>query len=413
MNGPRQLPPAKGQGDGKTGPLQGLRVLDISTVVAAPTTAALLADYGATVTKVELPGVGDSLRQFAPFKDGKSLWWKVTNRDKKMVTLDLRHPEAADLFRRLLQNADVLVENFRPGTLDGWGWTRAALRQAQPRLVVLRTTAFGQDGPYAARPGFARVFEAMGGLTYITGQTDGPPMHAGYPMGDAVGGLFGALGVMAALWQQARDPAAGGEDIDLSLTEGVLKLLDFLTLKQELTGESHERSGNESQYSAPSGVFRSADGEWVSLSGSTDAIFAANCRAIGREDLLDDPHYRTPRQRCEHAASLNTIFRTWCGQTLLSRIRERFEAAGGTLAPIYSARQILQDPQIEARQFLQQVEDPDFGAVRIPGVVPRFAGQACRIRRTGADLGSDNEEVYGALGIGADALRGLRERRVV
>ncbi|MDQ8035607.1 MAG: CoA transferase, partial [Bordetella sp.] len=145
MNGPRQLPPAKGQGDGKTGPLQGLRVLDISTVVAAPTTAALLADYGATVTKVELPGVGDSLRQFAPFKDGKSLWWKVTNRDKKMVTLDLRHPEAADLFRRLLQNADVLVENFRPGTLDGWGWTRAALRQAQPRLVVLRTTAFGQD----------------------------------------------------------------------------------------------------------------------------------------------------------------------------------------------------------------------------------------------------------------------------
>ena len=413
MNGPRQVPPATPQVDGKTGPLQGLRVLDISTVVAAPTAAALLADYGATVTKVELPGVGDSLRHFAPFKNGKSLWWKVTNRDKKMVTLDLRHPEAADLFLRLLQDTDVLIENFRPGTLDGWGWTRAVLRQAQPRLVVLRTTAFGQDGPYAGRPGFARVFEAMGGLTYITGQTDGPPMHAGYPIGDAVGGLFGALGVMVALWKQALDPAAAGEDIDLSLTEGVLKLLDFLTLKQELMGESHTRSGNESQYSAPSGVFRSADGEWVSLSGSTDAIFAANCYAIGREDLPADPRYRSPRERCEHAASLNAIFEAWCAQTPLPRILERFEAAGGTLAPIYSARQILQDPQIEARQFLQQVEDGDFGAVRIPGVVPRFAGQACRIQCTGADLGSDNEAVYGALGIGADALRGLRERRIV
>lgn len=398
---------------GKTGPLQGLRVLDISTIVAAPTAAALLADYGADVTKIELPEAGDGLRNFAPFKDGKSLWWKVTNRDKKLLTLDLRHPRAKPLFQALLGNADVLVENFRPGTLDSWDWSREVLWEAQPRLVILRATAFGQDGPYAGRPGFARVFEAMGGLAYITGEAGGAPMHAGYPIGDAIGGLFGALGVMAALWKRARDPDLPGEDIDLSLTEGVLKLLDFLTLKHELLGESHERSGNLSQYSAPGGVYRSRDGQWVSLSGSTDVIFAANCRAIDRTDLTADPRYITNRGRCESAAALNAIFESWFAQHSLEEILRSFERCGGTLAPVHSARQIVDDPQMQARGFLQAVQDPDLGAVRIPGVVPRFARDTCAIRRTAGALGSDNTEVYGALGFDAMELAELRRLRVI
>ncbi len=397
----------------KTGPLQGLRVLDIATIVAAPTSAALLGDYGAEVTKVELPGVGDGLRHFAPFKDGKSLWWKVTNRDKKLLTLDLRHPRAQALFRALLAKADVLIENFRPGTLDAWGWGREALWQAQPRLVILRATAFGQDGPYADRPGFARVFEAMGGLAYITGAPDGPPMHAGYPIGDAIGGLFGALGVMAALWKRARDPALPGEEIDLSLTEGVLKLLDFLPLKHELLGESHQRSGNLSQYSAPGGVFQSRDGQWVSLSGSTDAIFAANCRAIGREDLAEDARYRGNRLRCEAAGELNEVFARWFAAHDLDEILRRFERGGGTLAPICSARQIAEDPQLRARGFLQPVHDADHGTVHVSGVVPRFAHDPCTIRHTAGELGADNAEVYGAMGLSGAELEALRRQRVI
>lgn len=397
----------------KRGPLQGLKVLDISTIVAAPTAAALLADYGADVTKIELPGTGDGLRNFAPFQDGKSLWWKVTNRDKKLLTLDLRHPRAQALFRALLARADVLIENFRPGTLDNWGWSREVLWEAQPRLVILRATAFGQDGPYAHRPGFARVFEAMGGLAYITGAADGPPMHAGYPIGDAIGGLFGALGIMAALWKRASDPDLPGEDIDLSLTEGVLKLLDFLTLKHELLGESHERSGNLSQYSAPGGVYRSRDGFWVSLSGSTDAIFAANCRAIGRADLLADPRYGTNRGRCESAAVLNAIFEGWFAQHSLEEILRSFERSGGTLAPVYSARQIVDDPQVQARGFLQIVQDADQGEVHIPGVVPRFARDPCAIRHTAGSLGVDNTEVYGAIGLDAADLEELVRLRVI
>ncbi|WP_431513523.1 CaiB/BaiF CoA transferase family protein [Variovorax sp. DAIF25] len=398
---------------GKTGPLRGLRVLDISTIVAAPTAAALLGDYGAQVTKIELPGSGDGLRNFAPFKEGRSLWWKATNRDKRLLTLDLRHPRARPIFSALLAETDVLIENFRPGTLDGWGWSRDALWQAQPRLVILRATAFGQDGPYAARPGFARVFEAMGGLAYITGSPEGPPMHAGYPIGDAIGGLFGALGVMAALWKRARAPDLLGEDIDLSLTEGVLKLLDFLTLKQELLGESHERSGNLSQYAAPGGVYRSRDGQWVSLSGSTDAIFAANCKAIGREDLAANARYATNRHRCESAAVLNAVFGDWFALHDLDEIVRLFERAGGTLAPVYSARQIAEDPQMRARGFLQAVEDPDHGRVHLPGVVPRFALDPCAIRRTAGGLGVDNAEVYGGLGLAPAELESLARQRVI
>ncbi len=191
------------------GPLKGLRVLDIATIVAAPSAAAMLGDYGAEVVKLELP-IGDGARGFPPHKDGKALWWKVTNRNKKFATLDLRKPEGIAILKQLLPKFDVLIENFRPGTLDKWGLPKEVLWAIQPRLVILRATGFGQTGPYRNRPGFARIFEAMSGLTYITGEPDGEPMHAGYPIGDAVGGVFGALGIMTALWKRAKDPDAPG-----------------------------------------------------------------------------------------------------------------------------------------------------------------------------------------------------------
>lgn len=280
------------------GPLTGLRVLDIATIIAGPSAASLLADYGADVLKAELPGAGDGARGFPPHKNGKALWWKVTNRGKRFITLDLRKPEGAALLLRLLPRFDVLVENFRPGTLDRWGLDARTLWQAQPRLVILRVSGFGQTGPYRNRPGFARVFEAMGGLTHLTGQADGEPMHAGYPVADNVGGLFGAVGVLAALWRRARDPAAPGEEIDLSLLESTFKLLEFLPIEYQQLGVVRQRSGNASQYSAPAALYLTQDHHWVSLSGSTDALFAANCRAIGSVDLLDDPRWATASACC-------------------------------------------------------------------------------------------------------------------
>jgi crotonobetainyl-CoA:carnitine CoA-transferase CaiB-like acyl-CoA transferase len=396
------------------GPLSGLRVLDIATIIAGPSAAALLGDYGAEVLKVEMPGAGDGARGFPPHKDGKALWWKVTNRGKRFVTLDLRKPEGAALLLRLLPRFDVLVENFRPGTLDRWGLTAQALWQTQPRLVILRVSGFGQTGPYRNRPGFARVFEAMGGLTHLTGHSEGEPMHAGYPVADNVGGLFGALGVMAALWKRERDPDAPGEEIDLSLLESTFKLLEFLPIEYQQLGAVRQRSGNASQYSAPAALYLTQDRQWVSLSGSTDALFAANCRAIGRADLVSDARFASNSRRVVHAAELNAVFAHWCAQHPLADVLSAFDAAGGTIAPVYGIDQIAADPQIVARQAICEVPDADFGRVHMATVVPRFAHDPCAIRHSGGAIGQDNEAVYrDELGLDEAEVQQLREAMVI
>lgn len=396
------------------GPLTGLRVLDIATIIAGPSAAALLADYGADVVKVELPGAGDGARGFPPFKDGKPLWWKVTNRGKRFLTLDLRRPEGAALLLRMLPRFDALVENFRPGTLDRWGLSKEALWAAQPRLVILRATGFGQTGPYRDRPGFARVFEAMGGLTHISGEPDGEPMHAGYPVADNVGGLFGAVGLLAALWRRARDPDAPGEEIDLSLTEAMLKLLEFLPIEHQQLGTVRARSGNANQYSAPAAVFRTRDAHWVSLAGSTNALFACNCRAIGRPDLIDDPRFAHNADRVAHAQELNGIFARWCEAHALDDVLAAFEAAHGTIAPIYGIDQIEADPHLRARQALCDVPDDDFGSVRMAGVVPRFAADPCAIRHSARALGADNADYFAKeLGLAPHDIERLRSAGVI
>ena len=377
-----------------SGPLTGLRVLDIATIVAAPFAAALLADYGAEVLKVELPS-GDGARGFPPFKEGKSLWWKVTNRNKKFVSLDLRKPEGIAILKKLLPKFDVLVENFRPGTLDRWGLSKEVLWAIQPRLVILRATGFGQDGPYRDRPGFARIFEAMGGLTYITGEPGGEPMHAGYPIGDAVGGVFGALGIVAALWKRAMNPNAPGEEIDLSMTEATLRLLEFLAIEHDQLGTVRERSGNANQYSAPAAVYRTIDNRWVSLAGSTNVLYANNCRAIGRPDLIEDPRFGSNGSRTEHKDELNAIFSAWCAQHALEDVLAVFQKAQGTIAPIYSIDQVFADPQIQARDAITTVPDKDFGSVRMQNVVPRFVNDPGKVNSTGGAIGQDNAEIYG------------------
>jgi len=396
------------------GPLEGLKVLDIATIIAAPFAATLLADYGADVLKIEMPGTGDGVRSFPPFKDGKPLWWKAANRNKKFATLDLRTPDGLALFKRLLPRFDVLIENFRPGTLDRWGLSKEVLWSIQPRLVILRATAFGQDGPYRERPGFARIFEAMGGLTYITGESAGEPTHPGYPIGDSIGGLFGAVGVLAALWKRARDPDAPGEEIDLALTEANFRLLDVLAIEHDQLGVVRGRIGNANGYSAPAAVFRTSDGHWVTLAGSTNALYAANCRAIGRPDLIDDPRFATNDRRVKHASELNDIFAAWCAAHPLDEVLAKFNAAQGTLAPIYAIDQIASDPQVKAREVITRVPDRDFGTVAMTNAVPRFTVDPTRMRHAAGDVGQDNREVYRHwLGLSEQQIEQLTQRKVI
>ncbi len=399
--------------DKPAGPLAGLRILDISTVVAGPFAAGLLGDYGAEIVKVEMPGIGDSLRALAPHKDGVPLWWKVTNRNKKGVTLDLRLPEGRDLFARLVADADVLVENFRPGTLDGWGITRTWLQGINPRLTVLRVTGFGQDGPYAERPGFARIFEAMSGFTQICGEEGGRPLHLGYPISDAVAGLFGAVGILAALHHLVQHPARRGQEIDCSATEAMLRTLEFLAVEYDQLGAVRTRSGNRSQYAAPGNVYRTADDKWASIAASTQSIFVRLCAALDLKHLLQDQRFATNPARVKNYRELDGIVGAAIGKLTLRELREAFTRHEVGFSPIYDIADVFDDPQFKAREAIVSVPDGELGSLRMQGVVPRFSETPGRVRTAGPAIGQHNEEVYGGLGLSAAEIAALRDRKVI
>jgi crotonobetainyl-CoA:carnitine CoA-transferase CaiB-like acyl-CoA transferase len=395
------------------GPLAGLRILDISTVVAGPFAATLLADLGAGVLKAEIPGTGDALRALAPHKAGIPLWWKVTNRNKKGITLDLRKPEGRTLLGRLVAEHDVLVENFRPGTLDGWGITREWLQAINPQLTILRVTGFGQTGPYRNRPGFARVFEAMSGFTRMCGEEGGTPLHPGYPISDAIGGLFGAIGILAALYRLKEEPASRGQEIDCSMTEAMLRTLDFLAIEYDQLGAVRSASGNRSQYAAPGNIYRTADGKWASIAASTQSIFARLCTALGLEALLSDPRFRTNPLRVQNRDAIDAIVGEAIAGLPLAELRARLDAHEVGFSPIYDASDIFADEQFVARDAIVRVPDAELGEIRMQCVVPRFSETPGGVHRAGPALGEHNDEVYGALGLLPRDVQRLREAGVI
>jgi len=394
--------------------LEGLRVLDISNVIAGPFAAALLGDFGAEVVKAELPGGGDALRALPPYKEGKSLLWKAVNRNKRAITLDLRKPEGQALFKRLLPRFDVLIENYRPGTLDRWELPRETLWGLQPKLTILRVTGFGQTGPYRNYAGFARLFEAYSGLTYITGEPDGTPTHPSYPIGDPISGVFGAFGVLVALVHRMKHPDAPGQEIDLSCTEAVLRLLEVLPIEYEQLGLVHGRTGSSNAFVAPAGVFRSSAGEWVTFTAATQNVFARFCALIGRNDLLADPRFADNPSRMSHLDELNAIVAQWIGERPLAEAVAQLSEAGVSVAPIYSNRQILDDPHFRARGSIARAKDEDFGSVAVPGVVPRLSATPGEVRTSGPAPGAHNAEVYGDwLGLSQAEQQKLRAAKVI
>lgn len=395
------------------GPLKGLRILDLSTVVAGPWAATLLADLGADVLKVEIPGVGDPLRALAPHKEGVPLWWKVANRNKKGISVDLRTAEGRDIVARLLPGFDVLVENFRPGTLDGWDMSREWLHEQNPALTILRVTGFGQTGPYRNKPGFARVFEAMSGLTNICGESDGRPLHMGFPIADAVAGLFGALGIVAALYREKVAPRGQGQEIDCSLMESMFRVMDFLPIEYDQLGIVRGRLGNSSQYAAPGNVYRTRDGHWASIAASTQRIFERLCVALELTGVAEDPRYRTNPDRVRNREALDALVADAIARRTLDELAALLDAHAVGFSPIYDIADIFRDPHIAAREGIVSVDDDELGSVRMQSVVPRFSETPGAVHHAGPSLGQHNEEVLGALGCSGAQRAGMRERGVI
>jgi crotonobetainyl-CoA:carnitine CoA-transferase CaiB-like acyl-CoA transferase len=391
-----------------TGPLAGLRVLDISSVIAGPFAATMLADLGAEVLKVELPDSGDALRRLAPHKEGIPLWWKVTNRNKKGITLDLRKPDGKAVLGRLVARHDVLVENFRTGTLDQWGITRNWLQSINPRLTILRVTGFGQTGPYRSTPGFARVFEAMSGFTRMCGEEGGTPLHLGYPISDPIGGLFGAIGVLAELYRLKGDPASAGQEIDCAVAEAMMRTLEFLAIEYDQLGTVRTASGNRSQYAAPGNIYATSDGKWASIAASTQSIYERFCAALGLEHLLADPRFIDNPSRVKNWREIDEIVSQAISRLTLDELRERLHAHEVGFSPIYDASDIFADPHFIARQAIVSVADDELGDVRMQCVVPRFSETPVSVRSAGPSLGQHNHEIFAALGLTAEEIERLR-----
>jgi crotonobetainyl-CoA:carnitine CoA-transferase CaiB-like acyl-CoA transferase len=396
-----------------SGPLAGLRILDISTVVAGPFASTLLADLGADVLKVEIPGAGDALRRLAPHKDGVPLWWKVTNRNKKGITLDLRKADGKALLGKLVAQYDVLVENFRTGRLDEWGITRDWLQAINPRLAILRVTGFGQTGPYRRTPGFARAFEAMSGLTRMCGEEGGTPLHLGYPISDAIGGLFGAIGILAELFRLKDDTRLRGQEIDCAVTEAMMRTLDFLAIEYDQLGSVRTQTGNRSQYAAPGNIYATSDGKWASIAASTQSIFERFCKALGREDLIADPRFIDNPARVKNYQEIDAIVAGAISRLTLDELRTLLHKHEVGFSPIYDAADIFADPHFVARQTIVRVPDEELGEVRMQCVVPRFSETEVAVRRAGPALGQHNDEIFAALGLSEQDVARLKAAKTI
>jgi crotonobetainyl-CoA:carnitine CoA-transferase CaiB-like acyl-CoA transferase len=394
-----------------TRPLEGIRVVEAATLFAAPLAGMLLGDYGAEVIKIEHPKRPDPARGHGPSKDGVGLWFKALARNKRLVTLDLSNQEGADLFLRLAEGADVVLENFRPGTIERWGVGWWELSAVNPRLVLGRISGFGQTGPYASRPGFGTLAEAMSGFAALNGDPDGPPLLPPLALADGVAGLATAFGVLAAL--RAREVTGRGQVVDTSLVEPLLALLGPQVTAFDLLGEQQPRTGNRSSHNAPRNVYRTADGFWVAVSASATPIAARVVRLVGRPDLVEEPWFATGSGRAAHVDELDAAVAAWIGERGRDVVVAAFEAAEAAIAPVYDARDILADPQLAAIGAIATVEDDELGPLRMPGVVTRLSETSGEIRHAGGRHGADTEAVFGELGLGREQLERLHEAGVV
>ena len=394
-----------------TAPLDGVRVIDLATLFAGPLATAFLGDFGADVIKVEHPAKPDPARGHGPAKDGIGLWWKVLGRNKRTVTLNLSDPAGAALLKRLVASADVLVENFRPGTLERWGLSPDELHAVNPGLVVARISGFGQVGPYARRPGFGTLAEAMSGFAAATGEPDGPPTLPPFGLADSVTALAAAYAVMLAL--RSRELSGRGQVVDLAIIEPIMAMLGPQITWYDQVGYVQPRLGNRSGNNAPRNAYRCADGSWVAVSTSAQSIAERVLRLVGRPELIGEPWFATGVGRAAHADELDAAVGAWVAERDRAEVLAAFEAAQAAAGPVYDVRDILTDPQFAALGTVLTVPDEELGEVRMQNVPFRLSATPGRIRHAGPRHGRDTDAVLGALGLAEGELTELRERGVI
>ena len=394
-------------------PLEGLRILDVATILAGPVTATFLAEFGAEVIKVELPGSGDTAREGPTLAPGLSHLWLQEGRNKKSITLDLHQVEGQALLKRLVAVSDVMIENFRPGTLEGWNLAPERLLEINPRLVLARISGYGQTGPYRRKGAFDRMATAFGGGLYVTGYPDAPPVRPGYAVADYMSGYVGAFGVITALyWRDAR--GGRGQVIDLAIYEPVLRASENSIPVYDRHGVIRERNGNCNPYIVPSSSFPSADGKWVVIGANTERLWRRLATAIGRADLLEDERYATLSARTANAQGVYAALEEWTRSKTAAEIIAVLDEAQVPAAPINSVADLFADPHIQARENIVRVPDARVGAFAVPGVVPKLSVTPGRIEHLGPDLGGSNDEIYsGLLGLSATEIAGLKERGVI
>ncbi len=402
-----------GETDGAV--LSGIRVLDAASFIAGPSCAALLAEFGAEVIKVEHPAGGDPLRRLGTpaGEAGDSLLWLNEGRNKRSVTLDLKHPEGAALFLRLAERADVLCENFRPGTLERWGIGPDVLQARNPGLILLRISGFGQEGPYAARPGFARIAHAVGGLAHLTGEEGGPPLTPGSTsLADYMSGLYGVIGVLLAL--RHRDATGEGQVIDVALYESVFRALDEIAPAFALAGKVRGRQGVGTVNACPHGHFEAADGKWLAIACTSDRMFARLAGAMGRPELAAADRFGPLQARLAATDEVNGIVAAWCATLPRDGIVEICAAGNVPCGPVLSIDDIMADPHYRARGTLTEIEVPGIGPLPFPAPLPRLSRTPGKLRHTGPGLGEANREIYGGLlGLSESEIEELARKGVI
>ena len=393
------------------GPLVGLKILDLSTIVAGGTASSLLADFGAEVVKIEQPGSGDPLRNWGPFVNGISLWWKVHSRNKKSITLNLNSDDGRVIFKQLVCQSDVVIEGFRPGVMERWELGPAELHDLNPGLVMLRYSGFGQSGPYKDRPGFGTIAECMSGYVGMTGFSDSPPVLPPVPLADEIAGVFGAMSGMMALYYRDTAEHGKGQVVDLSLFEPLFRLcIPHVTMYDKLN-INRQRVGNDFPDAAPRSLYETRDDKWLGLSATSQRTFESLAEAMGMSELLDRPEFTDNASRMDNRDALNKELSGWLRDKDLNDIMDQLIPAGGVVGPVYDAKQIMEDPHYQARDDIVEVDDPDLGKTKLVGIVPKFSDTPGRVEHAGPSVGEHNNLIYGSwLGFSEDKIAGLIER---
>lgn len=375
-------------------PLEGIRVLELGNIVAAPFAGKLFSEFGAEVIKVEEPTNGDPLRNWRVMYKDTSVWWHVQSRNKKSITVNLREPEGQEIIKNLTKKADVVLENFKPGTLERWGLGYEALKKVNPSVILTRISGYGQTGPYREKAGFGSVAEAVGGLRYLTGYPDLPPVRVGIAIGDMVAGLYAVIGTLLALRVRDCDEEKRGQEVDVALYESVFSLLEGMLPEFDLTGEIRERTGSTLPGVAPSNSYICADGSYVIIGGNGDRIFQRLMTAIGKEDMAKDSNYATNQDRVNNVEYIDQVIESWTKQYPIKEVQRILDEASVPVSPIYSIKDIINDVHYNAREMIQEIELSDGKKIRTPGIVPKLSETPGGIESNGPTLGEHNDEIY-------------------